>query len=359
VKILHVVGARPNFMKVAPICRAFSELAPTTEQVLVHTGQHYDAKMSDVFFRDLGLPDPDEYLQIGGGSHAVQTARIMMAFEPVLEKHRPDWVLVVGDVNSTVACAIDAVKLGIPVAHVEAGLRSGDMSMPEEVNRRLTDSISSLLLTPSPDADENLLREGHPSSAIRCVGNVMIDSLVRLKETAAILRVPEKLKIADRPFVLVTLHRPSNVDNEEHLRQLLVAFSEIGHERQIVFPVHPRTRQCMKNMTDLNLDNILLLEPLGYLEFLSVMMAASMVITDSGGVQEETTFLGIPCLTVRPNTERPVTITCGTNRLVEPKAVALLDAYQNTCWKRPDEYECPALWDGRTAERIVAEFGCV
>lgn len=354
--LLHVVGARPNFVKIAPLYR---ELAGRegTRQVLVHTGQHYDAEMSGVFFEEFGLPEPDRNLAVGSGSHAVQTAQVMTAIEPVLTEVRPDCVVVVGDVNSTLAATLVAVKLGIPVAHVEAGLRSFDRTMPEEINRILTDQVASLLLTPSPDGDENLLREGVARERIRFVGNVMIDTLVRLlpraeERTSSLL---ERLAIPDR-YALATLHRPGNVDDPESLAQILAGLAATARELDapVVFPVHPRTRG---RIAEFGLEDAVgagtrLLDPLGYIDFLALTAGAELVITDSGGVQEETTYLGIPCLTVRPNTERPVTIAEGTNRLVDARADAIVDAARDALSgdRTPGR---PALWDGRTAARIA------
>ena len=353
-KVLHVVGARPNFMKVAPIMEAFRE-RNAVRQWLVHTGQHFDEKMSDVFFRDLGMPEPDEHLHIGGGSHAEQTAKIMLAFEPVLQKYQPDWIVVVGDVNSTVACALVASKLGIRVAHVEAGLRSGDMTMPEEVNRRVVDVISDLLLIPSEDARENLLREGANDERIKFVGNVMIDTLVRMLPLSERSNVLEELGVAAQGYVLVTLHRPSNVDDLDNLSQLMEGLEEIAQEQPVLFPVHPRTRARLSEAGIELGQNIRLIAPLGYLDFMSVMKSAQIVVTDSGGIQEETTYLGIPCLTVRPNTERPVTISEGTNRLVAPNKAALVKAFADaqSLLGTGGTRRVPALWDGRAAKRIA------
>jgi UDP-N-acetylglucosamine 2-epimerase (non-hydrolysing) len=355
--ILHVVGARPNFMKAAPVLRALSEYVDV-RQSLVHTGQHYDAAMSQVFFDQLEMPHPDCNLGVGSGTHAEQTARVMMAIEPVFCERRPDIVLVYGDVNSTIAAAIVCSKLGIHIGHVEAGLRSGDRSMPEEINRLLTDQISDLLFTPSADGDENLLREGIAPSKIHCVGNVMIDTLVRL------LPLAQKLFPADidSPFILVTLHRPSNVDDLPWLRDLLGTLADLSAHLRVVFPVHPRTRQRMKEIdSDLAVNERLRLrEPLPYLEFLALQQRASLVITDSGGIQEETTFLGVPCLTVRENTERPITIEQGTNQLVgrnlqklRELAGSILRESRGSASTEAKKRKCPPLWDGHAAERIA------
>lgn len=354
---MHVVGARPNFVKTAPVVAEMARYPKYFRQMLVHTGQHYDNNMSRVFFDELDIPRPDVFLDVGSGTHAEQTARIMLAFEPIVLKHRPDWVIVVGDVNSTLACSLVCAKLEIPVAHVEAGLRSGNRTMPEEINRLLTDQIADLLFTPSKDADENLVKEGIPPTKIHFVGNVMIDTLVRLLPKARESRILAELALEPNGFVLVTLHRPSNVDDPQTLGEILTGLAELVKERPVVFPVHPRTRKCMEKLA-IDLSRVSLIEPLGYIEFLALMASAKLVITDSGGVQEETTYLGIPCLTVRPNTERPVTIHVGTNRLVESRAQAIVDAVQDldgvgsakltaTRPRRPD------LWDGRTAHRIV------
>jgi UDP-N-acetylglucosamine 2-epimerase (non-hydrolysing) len=322
------------------------------QQVLVHTGQHYDARMSQIFFEDLDLPEPDEHLNVGSGSHAWQTAQVMTSFEPVLLKHRPDWVFVVGDVNSTLACALVSVKLGIPAAHVEAGLRSWDRSMPEEINRILTDQIADLLFTPSEDGDANLLREGIPAGKIHRVGNIMIDSLVRMLPKARQQRTAQSMSLEPGKYVLVTLHRPSNVDQPETLQQVLTALEEIALEAPVIFPVHPRTRKTIQK-AGWQLPNIRLLEPLGYLDFLSLTASAGLVITDSGGIQEETTYLGIPCLTVRSSTERPITISQGSNQLVASTKDAILGAFADT-WGKPVAAERrPPFWDGHTAERIV------
>jgi UDP-N-acetylglucosamine 2-epimerase (non-hydrolysing) len=353
-KILHVVGARPNFMKTAPIMMAMARRPEIFCQVLVHTGQHYDDNMSGVFFGDLGLPQPDEFLGVGEGSHAQQTARIMQAFEPVLERHRPDWVIVVGDVNSTLACALVASKLGVKVAHVEAGLRSRDRFMPEEINRLLTDQLADLLFTPSPDADDNLLKEGIPEVRIRRVGNVMIDSLVRLLPLAALRPTVRDLSLEPGRFVLATLHRPANVDSPNVLREILRALLQVGDRWPVVFPVHPRTRKTLAALELLqDQSRLRLLEPLGYLDFLALMQAARLVVTDSGGVQEETTYLGVPCLTVRPNTERPVTVELGTNRLVPARCEAITRAVAETTARPRGPRRVPPLWDGAAAERIV------
>ena len=309
-KIIHVVGARPNFMKAAPVLKALGK-QPFIQQLLVHTGQHYDERMSEIFFRELGMPQPDINLGVGSGSHAVQTAEIMVPFEKVLLAQKPDWLMVYGDVNSTIACAIVAAKLGVKVAHIEAGLRSWDRTMPEEINRVLTDQISDLLFTSSADANENLKREGIAPQNIHLVGNCMIDTLMRLITQA---RKPE-IEGLDREYALVTLHRPSNVDDPATLARIVRALSDLSQTISVVFSVHPRTLVRMKaSMTCAA--GLKLIEPQGYLEFLWLQMHAKILLTDSGGIQEEATFLGVPCLTMRENTERPITCAMGSNILV-------------------------------------------
>jgi UDP-N-acetylglucosamine 2-epimerase (non-hydrolysing) len=344
-KFLHVVGARPNFMKLAPLVRA---LAGRADQVIVHTGQHYDANMSDVFFEQLGIGAPDINLEVGSGSHAQQTAQIMSKIEPVLLEQKPDALIVYGDVNSTVAAALVATKLGIRVAHVEAGLRSNDMTMPEEINRIVTDRISDLLFTPSSDGNENLAREGVAAEKIHLVGNIMIDTLVRLLPEAP---APS---FAGTRYALVTLHRPSNVDDPESLRAICAALANIARELPVVFPVHPRTRARIATAAPEEAAALTLLEPLGYLEFLALQKHATVVITDSGGVQEETTFLGVPCITMRDNTERPITVTIGTNTLIGRTAGRLHDEVERVLRGAGKRGAIPPLWDGRTAERIAA-----
>jgi UDP-N-acetylglucosamine 2-epimerase (non-hydrolysing) len=354
--ILCVVGARPNFMKMAPILEAF-RAHPRLQSILVHTGQHYDAQMSKAFFEDLGIPAPDINLEVGSASQAAQTAAIMAKFEPVLQSERPDLVLVVGDVNSTLACSVTAAKLGVPVAHVEAGLRSFDRTMPEEINRIVTDSVSELLFTTCEEANEHLRREGVAPERIHFVGNVMIDTLLRHRELARRSTIRTQLSLDGGPYALVTLHRPSNVDEADGLREILEALTTLGRELPVVFPVHPRTRRRLEEFGlsgRLAGGQVRLTEPLGYLEFLNLMMGARVVLTDSGGIQEETTVLGVPCLTLRPNTERRVTITHGTNRLVALKAAAIVDAARQAVAPGSGEPRVPPLWDGRAAERIVS-----
>jgi UDP-N-acetylglucosamine 2-epimerase (non-hydrolysing) len=353
-QVLHVVGARPNFMKAAPVLRALSAHS-TVRQTLVHTGQHYDPAMSAVFFDQLEMPLPDFNLDVGSDTHARQTARVMMAIEPNLLERKPDLVLVYGDVNSTLAAALACSKLGIRVGHVEAGLRSGDRRMPEETNRLLTDQLSELLFTPSVDADQNLLREGISSSKIHRVGNVMIDTLVRLLPRAD-KHFPAATPL---PYALVTLHRPSNVDDLPWLQGLLAALTDLSAHLNVIFPVHPRTRQRLDSLGSPHAarGRVHLLEPLPYLEFLALQQRALMVITDSGGVQEETTFLGIPCLTVRENTERPVTVDQGTNQLVGRNVRRLRSAAEEILknGKRSSVTPKPSvpLWDGHAADRIA------
>jgi UDP-N-acetylglucosamine 2-epimerase (non-hydrolysing) len=357
-KIINVVGARPNFMKVAPIVAAMKTRPAEFQPLVVHTGQHYDPSMSDSFFEDLELPEPDTHLGVGSGSHAVQTAAVMERFEPVVLREQPDWVLVVGDVNSTIACALVCVKLGIKVAHVEAGLRSRDRTMPEEINRLLTDQIADLLFTPSPDADANLLAEGIPKERIRFVGNVMIDALQQNLERASHSKVKQQLGLNEAEYGVITLHRPSNVDEPETFAGILDALAEISATLPIVFPVHPRTRKTLSEFGFADriaaMSGLRLIEPLGYLDFLSLYSSARLVLTDSGGIQEETTVLKIPCLTLRQNTERPITVEMGTNvvvgtdpkRIVAEAAIALNGASNKVVQQ-------PPLWDGHTSERIL------
>jgi UDP-N-acetylglucosamine 2-epimerase (non-hydrolysing) len=348
--IMHVVGARPNFMKVAPIYRVCA--SRDISQVIVHTGQHYDENMSKVFFQELDIPTPDINLDIGSGSHAEQTAKVMLRFEKVVSDLRPDWVLVYGDINSTLAAALVCAKLPVPVAHVEAGLRSFDRTMPEEINRLLTDQIADLLFTPSEDANANLLREGVSAKKIHFVGNIMIDSLMSCLSLA-------RQSINDyypypSKYALVTLHRPSNVDDNTILAKLLRSLMRISCKLPVIFPMHPRTRQRIVNLNNLEyLPDLHIMNPVGYLEFLQLEKYATMVITDSGGIQEETTFLGIPCLTLRENTERPITVSLGTNLLIGsdyPRLEQEVDAILGGAFKTG---QIPPLWDGQTAERIV------
>ena len=360
-KILLVAGARPNFMKVAPIYAEMRRRPDEFEPLIVHTGQHYDTAMSDAFFTDLGMPKPDVYLGVGSGSHAVQTARIMTEFEPVLLEHEPDAVLVVGDVNSTIACALVAVKLGVRVVHVEAGLRSRDRAMPEEINRILTDSISDLLLTTSQDADENLRAEGIPDEKIRFVGNVMIDSLLEHVKVAADSNVRKTLGVSDDDYAVCTLHRPSNVDDMQVFSGIIGSLIDISDHLPIIFPVHPRTRAKIDEFglaDDISASNIRLIDPLGYIDFMALYSGARLVLTDSGGLQEETTVLGIPCLTLRENTERPVTIELGTNILVgtDPETIKRSAFEVLAKVGKSANAKIPPLWDGKAAERICNEL---
>lgn len=348
-KILHIVGARPNFMKAAPVLFALKK-HPQIEQLLVHTGQHYDECMSDIFFRQLGMPQPDINLDVGSGSHAVQTAEIMVRFERVLLTQKPDWLMVYGDVNSTIACALVAAKMGVKVAHVEAGLRSWDRSMPEEINRVLTDQISDLFFTPSTDGDENLKREGIVPEKIHFVGNCMIDTLVRLLERA---RKPAIDGLEGR-FALVTLHRPSNVDAPEELKRIVRTLSELGEEIPVVFPIHPRTRQRLAGAADAPPGpGLHLIEPQGYLEFLWLEQHAAMILTDSGGIQEEATFLKVPCLTIRENTERPITCDLGTNILVGRDMERLKREARRILGGEKKASTLPPYWEGNAGERVA------
>jgi len=349
--VLHVVGARPNFMKLAPVHAALARRG--AGQLIVHTGQHYDAAMSDVFFRELGLPEPDRNLNVGSGSHAEQTADVMRRLEPVIVETKPDWVVVYGDVNSTVAAALVCAKLLVRVAHVEAGLRSRDLTMPEEINRLVTDRIADLLLTPSADGDENLATEGVAKERVRCVGNVMADTLLRLLP-AANDRWPElRERLPGERFAVVTLHRPSNVDEPARLRALVDALAELSAELPIVFPLHPRTRESLRRVGFEPPATLALTEPAGYLDFLAMQSHATVVVTDSGGIQEETTILGVPCLTMRENTERPVTVTLGTNTLIGSDLDVLRREFRAVAAGRGKRGTLPPLWDGRAGERIA------
>jgi UDP-N-acetylglucosamine 2-epimerase (non-hydrolysing) len=351
-KILHVVGARPNFMKLAPVREALCK-HPEICQCIIHTGQHYDASMSEVFFRDLDLPGPDVNLEIGSGNHGEQTARTMLALEPRVREMRPDLVLVYGDVNSTLAAALICSKLCAPLGHVEAGLRSFDRTMPEEVNRVLTDQVSDLLFTPSSDGNENLSREGISYERVHLVGNVMIDTLVKLLPKATRLWENGALhRFGISPFILVTLHRASNVDDPEVLARILRALREIAGQVRVIWPMHPRARRKIQDL-GLQTAGLELLEPLGYLEFLALQSHAMAVVTDSGGVQEETTFLQVPCLTLRENTERPITLTLGTNRVIGTSPGALLAGMREVLADGRKKATRPPLWDGRAGERIA------
>lgn len=358
-KVINVAGARPNFMKVAPIVAAMKRRHTEFQPLLVHTGQHYDAAMSEAFFRDLEIPEPDIDLGVGSASHAVQTAGVIQAFEPYLLSQKPDWVVVVGDVNSTMACALVCAKVKVKVAHVEAGLRSRDRSMPEEINRVLTDQIADLLLTPSRDADENLRAEGIPEERIRFVGNIMIDALFANLERAKRSRVCAQLGVDQTPYAVLTLHRPSNVDEHVAFLRILEALQEISRRLPIIFPAHPRTSKMIE---DLDLTGIVdrikglrVIDPLGYLDFLQLVSGARLVLTDSGGIQEETTVLGIPCITLRENTERPITVELGTNTIAGTDTQKIVTAANRALDNPPDKsaLRIPPLWDGHTADRIL------
>lgn len=354
-RILNICGARPNFMKIAPLMRAYRG-HERIQPLLVHTGQHYDEKMSDLFFRQLQIPEPDINLEVGSGSHAAQTAEIMKRFEPVMLEHKPDWVVVVGDVNSTIACALVAVKLGARVAHVEAGLRSFDRTMPEEINRLLTDAISDLLLVSEPSGVENLRAEGVAADKVAFVGNVMIDTLLASRARAEQSGVLAELGIARGQYNVLTLHRPSNVDDAAVFGRLLDALEPIQRDLPIIFPVHPRT---VANLGKLGLMprvqamGMRLVEPLGYLDFLKLTANARVVLTDSGGIQEETTILGVWCLTLRENTERPVTLTQGTNTLCGTDPTKIVEAYRRCRAATAAGGRVPEKWDGKAAERIA------
>ena len=369
--VIQVVGARPNFMKVAPLHRAIKNLAGWTSKI-VHTGQHFDAKMSDIFFTQLELPKPDFFLGIGGGSHTEVTAKIMLAFEKIVESEKPDLIIVVGDVTSTLACTLVAIKMGIPLAHVEAGLRSGDRTMPEEINRILTDSVANYLFVTEQSGLDHLKREGVPDEKVFFTGNVMIDSLVRYQEKAKSSRILEELGLQpsdlenrrdtsglhETDYIVMTMHRPANVDTETGLKAILELIELSTAKTKVVFPIHPRTRS---NMAKFGLEdaltqnkNLILTEPLGYLEFIQLMTHSKAILTDSGGIQEETTYLGIPCLTFRDSTERPITVTLGTNQLLadlNPKIT--FAALEEILAGHHKKGQIPPLWDGHAAERIA------
>lgn len=360
-EIICIVGARPNFTKIAPIMEAMKTTAKNLTPYLVHTGQHYDEAMKDSFFKQLGIPEPDIDLGVGSGSHAVQTAEIMKRFEPVVDQRKPTAILVVGDVNSTIACALVASKKHIPVIHVEAGLRSYDRTMPEEINRVLTDQISDLLFTTEKSAHGNLHKEGVNDDKIHFVGNVMIDTLLKNVENAipmeqTLSKVPEAKQFINKDFGLITMHRPSNVDHKELLSKLINVLVEISHQLPLIFPVHPRTQNNIKNfgLSDtMNKGNILILPPLGYLHLLGLMKNAKVVLTDSGGIQEETTALGIPCITLRENTERPITESEGTNTIVGSDPNKIRATFQNIIHSGGKSGRIPEYWDGKAAVRIV------
>lgn len=355
---IHLIAAaRPNFMKIAPLYHALKKV-DWAVPVIVHTGQHYDVKMSDAFFKDLMLPEPHLHLGVGSGTHAEQTGRVMIAYEKILIESKPDLVVVVGDVNSTVAATLAAVKLGIKVAHLEAGLRSYDRTMPEEINRIVTDALADILWTPSSDGDENLKNEGVISEKIECVGNIMIDSLEMMRPVIDKEDTLARIGMEPSQFGVVTLHRPSNVDDPDTLKIITDALIQLSDKLPLIFPIHPRTR---KNLSQLQLmsrlestEKMTLLNPLGYVEFMNLVFSARLIITDSGGIQEETTYLGIPCLTLRPNTERPITITHGTNRLCKP--AELWEQVNRTIQAPKNGAKKPPLWDGHTAERVIASI---
>ena len=367
IRLLSVVGARPNFMKIAPVVEELKRF-PDIEHCLVHSGQHYDELLSGHFFADLGLSKPDVNLQTGSGSHAVQTAEIMKRIEPVLLDYKPQMLLVVGDVNSTIAAALTAVKLGISVAHIEAGLRSFDMTMPEEINRKLTDAISTLLFVTEASGVENLRNEGVPANKVFLVGNVMIDSLLKHRELAAKSAIVDRLGLRQngsgcRPYAVLTLHRPSNVDDPKTLQGILSAVSTLAVDLPVLFPIHPRTRKNIESFglqrylanTDAKAGvGIVPLDPLGYLDFLSLNDRARLVLTDSGGIQEETTVLGVPCLTLRENTERPATVEHGSNQLTGVDSDRILAAARSILQRPTHQFQVPPLWDGKAAPRIVA-----
>lgn len=355
-RIINVVGARPNFMKIAPLMEAY-KAHQTIEPLLVHTGQHYDEKMSDLFFRQLGIPQPDLNLGINGGSQSVQTAEIMKAFEPVVLERKPDAVLVVGDVTSTVACGLVAVKLGIKLIHVEAGLRSGDRSMPEEINRIVTDSISDLLFVTEQSGLDNLMREGVAREKIFLVGNVMIDTLLKNRDKADQSPILNDLGLTPRSYAVLTLHRPSNVDDPVVFGRLLDALEVVQKDMPLIFPIHPRTRNNLaKSQLGCRVEamkNLRMIDPAGYLDFLKLTANAKVVLTDSGGIQEETTILKVPCITLRENTERPITCEVGSNHLVGTQPEKILAAYRQVMSGQGRVPQVPPLWDGKAAERIA------
>jgi UDP-N-acetylglucosamine 2-epimerase (non-hydrolysing) len=356
IKVVLVAGARPNFMKIAPLWSEMHRLPSDFEPIILHTGQHYDYEMSKVFFEDLDLPEPNYFLGVGSGTHAEQTGKIMIEFERVIQDERPDLVVVFGDINSTLACSVTAKKLSIPVAHVEAGLRSFDMTMPEEINRKVTDAISDMLFTPSKDGDENLIQEGVERNKIHFVGNIMIDSLISILkriDQSYEDKVFRRFSLQRNHFVLVTLHRPSNVDEENNLRKITNFLNTLSQKITVIFPIHPRTKKNINGFgTHLVLNRGLrVTEPLRYREFITLEKYPKFVLTDSGGIQEETTYLNIPCLTLRPNTERPITVTEGTNELVAIENLEeKIELIFSGDWKQG---KIPELWDGKTAQRIV------
>ena len=359
-QILLVAGARPNFIKLAPLYNELSQRKTIFDPVIMHTGQHYDQKMSDIFFEELNIPEPHINLGVGSGSHATQTAKIMVETERVLQERKPDLVVVFGDVNSTMAATIAATKLGIPVAHVEAGLRSFDRSMPEEINRMVTDVLADLLLTPSSDGDRNLLNEGIAPEKIVMVGNIMIDTLVKFAPRADESKILDKLGVKPKKYALLTMHRPCNVDNSESVSALIEIIESLAEDYKIVFPAHPRTRinfqklgSRARRIADGELENLIITPPLGYLDFLKLQKESAVTLTDSGGVQEETTYLGAPCLTLRPNTERPITISHGTNHLLGLNPKSAIEHARRFLKNPKIETRRPPMWDGKTSGRIA------
>jgi UDP-N-acetylglucosamine 2-epimerase (non-hydrolysing) len=358
--VILVAGARPNFVKLAPLYSALASRSDTFNALIMHTGQHYDSKMSDVFFTELGIPSPHIHLGVGSGSHAEQTARVMVECDKVFIEKKPDLVVVFGDINSTLAASVTAAKSGIPVAHVEAGLRSFDRTMPEELNRLVTDCLSDLLLTPSKDANRNLEREGVPREKIELVGNIMIDTLVKFLPSAEKSNILKQLNLQPQKYVLLTMHRPGNVDDESGLEAVLDIIEQIAQDYKVVFPAHPRTRKNLsacgeraQRFMEGGLENLVLTEPLGYFDFLKLQKESGVTLTDSGGVQEETSYLGVPCLTLRPNTERPITITHGTNHLIGLNVTSAVEHARRFMEEPRVAHQPPPLWDGRTAERIA------
>jgi UDP-N-acetylglucosamine 2-epimerase (non-hydrolysing) len=355
-KILNIVGARPNLVKIAPLTREMRKHA-SIQPILVHTGQHYDEKLSDVFFRQMGIPSPDFNLNVGSGSHAWQTAEILKRIEPLLIEQKPDLVLVVGDVNSTIAASLASAKLGIPIAHVEAGLRSFDRTMPEEINRIITDALADHLFVTEEDAIDHLLKEGRPRERIYLVGNVMIDALHQFLPLAQKSNIARELGLSDGngvvPFAVLTVHRPSNVDSVRTLEKLFIAIERVAEELPVIFPVHPRTHERLKHAPAKHHPGLRLIPPVGYLDFLYLLNRSKFVLTDSGGIQEETTALGVPCLTLRENTERPITITEGTNELVGQDPIKIVNAARDILAGKTKPGHVPQLWDGHAAERIV------
>ena len=355
IKIVNIVGARPNFMKIAPVMREMKKILKF-EPILIHTGQHYDREMSDIFFNELGLPIPDMYLGVGSGTHAEQTAKIMIELEKKFAEIKPDLVVVVGDVNSTIAATLVAVKLNIKVAHIEAGLRSFDRTMPEEINRIVTDALSEYLFTTCKDANKNLIKEGISRNKIFFVGNVMIDTLLLLEKKALKLEMLKKYQLQREKYALLTLHRPSNVDNLYSFKNILKALNKISKFLPVIFPVHPRTKkqiEVFKLDRFISCSNIKLINPIGYLEFLNLMINSKFVLTDSGGIQEETTVLNIPCITLRKNTERPITVVQGTNTVVGDDQDKILKEVNKILSGKYKKGKIPQYWDGKAAKRIV------